>query len=1698
MSMLTRYGAKLTPIVLSLAVAGCSGSGTPFDTTVQQIFFETQALPPGGAGQLFNEVIRFGSSGGAALPDRFELGKGVLPPGVTLIRDRADNNADGLPDVDGAFNGHARLLGFPRQRGDYSFRIKAISTGLLGSELAQTGAEQPDLSVTLDFALTIGEGSVAILSPTAAEGTSDPAVPAFPEVIDFVNPANPQAFFSFAFLIAGGSGSNILNVYLPRELELSTFDAALSGGKQPVNHDSDEVAGSGDKLAADFDDGGLFVQQAGDGKVQVGGFQSPRGPVPTIDQHGDPVSPTPGLDPAWFQKSPLGGGPAVSSRRTLGVNDYPLGDDSLGTVLPVQFSDYFDALYEGTHPDFVDPPGGPVLTRRKYPFQAGQYVNAFQLPPNSLTGLRYRIIVEAIDTKGTPTKGDDVISRKAYIVQVRIPDIVIDTVVMADGQAGVDYTEFFNASGGVPPLSYAIEWVDGTIEGDVTVSGSTAGDPLTKQLFGLDIDKSTGRTFGLPRASGTVDLTFRVSAAVMNPKQSSATYVWSRNDREFNGTNPRTGLAGIHKTIAVMFGLPSLPFIANSSLKPGVDGQAYPGDRLVGGGGVANLVPYPVDFVGTYPSAQAARTYAWTSSYIRDASHGAGEGTVDPARVLPHALALDGNLLSPSNGSITGTTFDRGFHPCSFVQTDVYVGDAAAPSVALNAQVATTTLGLSVSPDAAAYLRGVQTSETAGGTPSGLLDATAQMAEARMVPLFLSGSLYSVNTGEAPRRLSGIPLNVDLLPVMLPNGGSDAHNNKGIPSISGTRPAESNKETRWYYIGTEAWKHSQQEVQWLQAPNKSHARVFLWGETTLRSFSNGTWTQKYQQHSTTGKRGVLVAHPLTGEVWSVAVLTNSDPDQGTQFGAEVVMATASTSSTGSTPGYDNPGYWKYYYYAVRDTAHDREVLVQGLGSYIDDYGTSANSSNAWYKQTQGRSAISVAMSADGLWCATALPGGNEQRILLWRTDKKPIPGAILAKSYVVGVPGEDAAGVVDNLSCIINLGGEDASGTTIASHQRYLYPDSLMFVRDGLLFLNETQVDRVFGISLIDGSLSSKSIAVASRLTLNGAGTGPVPFSFATVGQYPPDQDYLRGQNGSQGFAVQFSFAGSEPAPGTTGPAKVAFVAGDMRNFGVLTDLGSQPRDGYTVMSNRDMSLLFLELAAGPGFDLSAARLTDLTGSDADIYGDLLTPGRIGEEHDWLAVSPDGRYVAVVRDFQGGASFERSVGTFGYISSFHTGISSTSTSSESWQGNDDLLLISTTGADMDSGTNGEQHVLFVGSKSLTVNGGDPAGMPGYATGKGYLNARHRRINGVTFSADSRSLFFNYASHNTYHTKYTGGSNGWAINPTTTGTFGFGTQTSIRLDFRAGDGSAVNFASIGSNMVNSLSGLGGVGAIGPTSAPFGDTSSSAQMFWATFKSPNGKFLYFISDELTGRNHMVGIRITSGDVSGSSRAAFTPFSTHPSTIGFEQFDANAFGYENRFAASPGRVVYPPSGRDGDGILFVIASASSAGATSATDLEVYAMDTNIGSDLRVLTAAVTGGTANAINHLYASADGNYVAGQRSRTTGNSRDSRATLNGDSDLFVVTNVHAVVTSNATPEAVVVSASASHGSTVAFVGEGTATGPQALVFSSAAKGTNTTWDDRTLKLALLDGGSSPTTLDGTASHYVVLAAGRRLDDSLAD
>ncbi|MEE8105796.1 MAG: hypothetical protein V3T86_09710 [Planctomycetota bacterium] len=1621
--------------VMGVMLSGCTGNGPATNTETAAIFFETDALPAGGTGQLYEQVLSFVATGDAPLPDRFEVENGVLPDGLRLLPET---------DASGVATGRAMVVGFPREAGDFNFFVRAVST-----------SSDPALAAVQEFDLRIGDGSVAILTPTAAEGTTDPKVLAFPESIDFVNPQNAQAFFSFAFLVAGGSGQNELNIYLPRELELSVFDDSVADASQ----DTDESGLNGNKFDPNTADGGWFVATAGDRNVQVGGFQSPRGPVGTISP----------LDAEWFQASVSDGGAPLSSRRdfadTLGLSG---GDNLLIPGRLVQFSDYFSPAYVTTQPSDVG-----SAPRRKYPFGIGQYANVFQLPPTSVTTLRYHIIVEAIDTDGTSSRFDDQIDRRAYIVHVKIPDIRIGTIFLPDGQAGIDYNEFVAASGGVPPLQFELEHVDGVADFEITPNGQ--GD-VDRTTVGLGFDATLGQFLGVPRVSAqgleVVELSVRVSAAVMNPTQDGQDGLFdtTSNQGESQGLHPITGKRGLHRTYQVRFAAPTAPSLTNTCLAPGVDGVGYPGDALDGVGGVPNLVPDPVTFVGIYPS-DPARNYSWGSSFRKDTSHGSPPPS-DPALGLPNFLTLDGDIESITNGNISGSTMDRGFHRLTISQEDDFDGSVSNHGDA-NRQRARSDLLLSVSPDDVRYIRGVSATEAAGGEPSGLASPSTQMGDPRNVPLAMAGGLFRGRTGSPPELYTSLPPAWDILPVMLAHGGDDEHLDKSRPSISGFWPAESNSELNWNPNADRAWAHLQQEFTWVQL--QSQRRVFLWGETEVVQFNEGSTVgqgaHRYQEFRDDGQRGILMVDPISGDFWVPAILDRS-PGHGTQFGAEVVVDNNGTDGGGRL----SLGYWRKDRNGVNDSRPDRAALSVGLGTYIEGFQNTTG--NSWHRHSMGRTAISVAMSADGLWGATAMPGGDSQKILLWRTDKEPIPDAILEQDFAVGLTGRDADGdPLPNSSVILNIGGEDAGETTLSNDQHHLLPDSLCFVDGGLLFLNETQFDHVFGVSLVDGHLSSIEVEESDPDT----------------GFYVPDQDYMRGAVATSSFAVQFAFSGDEPEPGTTGPDTVAFVAGSNRMVRALDDLPGRPRSGYVNKGNSAKRLYVMNLDPDDevGLDLGdGAELIDRSEADPDVLGgDLLTPGRMGEELDFLKMSPDGRFVAVVRDLSARNSWQNIEPTFA------TPSSSTNTA---WHANLDLLVFATDPEDdLDAARTGVQHALFLGTNRYGT--GNPGGLPTGASGRNHLNGFYRRIWGLTFGSNrdpdgERSLIFNYSGETVNNSRSPMGS-GWAVNwggvnHSSAITVPMGTgHVNLRFEILDDEGSPNSFTS--PTLDNTLEDIENVGNVGPTSRPYAGTGASVQQFWSMFKSHNGNFLYYVSDPEPGRNFMVGYNISGETINGHE--PYEAFVPHADNVGFEQIDVNAFNYESRFYAVPGGVD-APGGDDGAGLVFFVASAPSATATSATDLEVYVFDADRGGDAVVLTSGVTPGGTNAINHLHVSADGDVLIAQRSATGSNSRTSRASLNGNSDLIAITNVHDALAGDV-PISVVVSEGASHGATVALVGQGTANGPRAVVFSSADSGDNRTWDDRTLKLGLLQPGCEPVTLDPTRSFYGILSAHRVVSDN---
>jgi len=946
--------------------------------------------------------------------------------------------------------------------------------------------------------------------------------------------------------------------------------------------------------------------------------------------------------------------------------------------------------------------------------------------------------------------------------------------------------------------------------------------------------------------------------------------------------------------------------------------------------------------------------------------------------------------------------------------------------------------------------------------------------------------------------------------------------------VSGFWPAEAGSEQDWYYFGDRAWKHTQQEMTWLQMPDENQTRVFLWGETRITSWNvdNATTQQqttayysRYQRYLEAGDRGILVLNPRTGEFWMPARLDNSgNSTHGTGFGTEYVQARQTSSY------YEGRSSMEAYYYSTY-AYHLWEAHSQGLGAYIESVGNTTTSSNGWNANGMGRVATSVAASADGLWCATTMPGGDAQKILLWRTDGASIDPAFIGNANVTGVNGADRNGdPIANSAAIVDLPG------STSSNANDLLPDSLMFVDGGLVFLRYTDsttsdysLDEVFGLNLVTGDVTSRSLSAAVAVNSDqnpGKFTGIV----SSRAMYVPDQDqsYLLFSQGSA--SVQFAWTANKPVPGSTGPTALAFVAGDNEYLQRLPNTTAIDRQGFHQTGNDYKTVMFLELnpdADTNGLDLSSAGtvLTDLSGSDSRIYGDYLTPGRRGEAKEFLKMSDDGKYVAAVRDW----ARDTNSSTYGRAtigSAFYYNSSSTSFPRTA----DDLLLFSTPVAhaageiDMDEDKSGQQHVLFIGTNTRSTSGaaGSTPSMPNYASARNLVDGATRRIAGLEFSTDNRSLMFDYTGDAWTDSKLTGYFYGWGQNPGHAGTStsynnNIGLQLAIRFNFRdPSDGGPIDITdSNAKNLVaNMLEGMSGIGNVGDVSPPFTVTrtttfsstaSRDAEQVWHfKFRSANGDFLYFVSDRISGASHMFGVNMTADDIvspEGETREPLVAFKAHGTGVSFEQMEWKGWILASRIAASPGGITNGQTGRDGDGIVFIIGS-DSASSTSSTNLEIYALNANLGGECVALTSAVTTGSSNAINYLYPSMDGNTIVAQRSDQT-NSRSSRTQLTTSNDIIAVTNVHDVLYDGASPEAFIVSEDASHGSSVAFVGDGTPAGAVALVYSWADGTGNTTWDERNLYIGLLAEGAGRSVLDTVESHYAILSGGRKQDDDAA-
>ena len=200
-------------------------------------------------------------------------------------------------------------------------------------------------------------------------------------------------------------------------------------------------------------------------------------------------------------------------------------------------------------------------------------------------------------------------------------------------------------------------------------------------------------------------------------------------------------------------------------------------------------------------------------------------------------------------------------------------------------------------------------------------------------------------------------------------------------------------------------------------------------------------------------------------------------------------------------------------------------------------------------------------------------------------------------------------------------------------------------------------------------------------------------------------------------------------------------------------------------------------------------------------------------------------------------------------------------------------------------------------------------MPDYASARNLINGNTRRVSGLEFSQDNRTLLFDYTGDSWTMSKHSGYVYGWGFNPGSIGSSttyynNIGLQLAIRFNFRdPGTGGAIDITdSNAKNLVgNVLEGMTGVGQVGDVTPPFTVTrmrrSARAvrarrdQVFHVKFRSANGDFQYYrlgshgrrlahVRRQHDGRRHHIAGR--------NVRKPYEAFKAHGTGVSFEQFE------------------------------------------------------------------------------------------------------------------------------------------------------------------------------------------------------------------
>ncbi|MFW5692403.1 MAG: putative Ig domain-containing protein [Chloroflexota bacterium] len=641
-------------------------------------------LPAATAAQAYSQVL---SASGGNAPYTFAISAGALPAGLTLN----GSTIEGTPTVSGSFT--------------FTVQVTDSTTPIGSDERVYTLDIAPPILSLNPTALPSGTAAQAYsASFSAADGNApytyeitSGALPAGLTLDNGTISGTPVGRGTFTFTVQA-TDSTTPSATTTRSYELTIASPAITITPDTIPTGESGVAYAGATFAAS---GGVEPYSFN----LVGALPSGL----TFDPATASISGTPmqsGSFPITVQATDSTS-PAYTQSR-----DYTLVIDSpvltfLTDSLP---SGEAGAIYGGVTFSVV---GG--VSPYTYSIVSGSLPNGLTLSGNTITGTPTQSGSFPITVQVSDSTSPNGTQQRTYTLIIAAPTLTLLPDAVPAGESGTEYPAVsFLAVGGVSPYTYSI--VAGSLPSGLTFSADTiTGTPLQSGSFPVTVQVSDSTD---PSVTAQRDYIVVIAPPTLSMTPSTLP----------NGT---VGFE-YNQSLSASGGITPYSFVVSAGILP--DGLTLSSDGVLSGTPTsASSFDFTVQVSdSTEPTATAEQVYSVQidlpaltvqPDVLPEGISGQRYETIISATggVGPYTFALTGGSLPTglaleANGTLTGTTLERGDFAISVTTTDTVTGATAQRDYTLTFNLPVLGLTPTALPDARVHEPYIQTITAANGT----------------------------------------------------------------------------------------------------------------------------------------------------------------------------------------------------------------------------------------------------------------------------------------------------------------------------------------------------------------------------------------------------------------------------------------------------------------------------------------------------------------------------------------------------------------------------------------------------------------------------------------------------------------------------------------------------------------------------------------------------------------------------------------------------------------------------------------------------------------------------------------------------------------------------------------------------------------------------------------------------------------------